>query len=261
VGPLLGSVAGVAHLRAVFLATAAASVAATVPVRRGAPAQVRESDGPMAPLTVTAALTGVLLLGVAGGAVVGVYETCWSLLLTSRHASAWQIGLSWTLFAAPFAAFSPVAGRLTDRFDRRWLAAAAMVMTAAFASAYPFIPDVAALVGLGALEAVGVAIAMPATQSLLAHTAVPEALGRAQGLFGTAETAAMAVAAGTSGYLFSVARWAPFIAAATLAATLSLTVPFLCRRLPGRASPIADDDVVVAVAGDSTLSAATPVRR
>ena len=39
--------------------------------------------------------------------------------MDSRGAADWQIGLSWTLFALPFAAFSPIAGRLVDRLDRR----------------------------------------------------------------------------------------------------------------------------------------------
>ena len=261
VGPLVGSIAGVGHLRAVFLATAAASLVATAPVLRGTPAQVLAEHAHAVPLVVTRGLTGVLMLGVAGGFIVGVYETCWTLLMTSRGAAAWQVGLSWTLFAAPFAAFSPVAGRITDRFDRRWLAVGAMVVSAGFAATYPFIPKVALLIGLGTLEAVGVAVSMPATQSLLAQTTVAGALGRAQGLFGTAQIAAMAVAAGASGYLFSVSRAVPFVSAAALAAALALATPLLWRSVPGHFGRISlDAEVPVPASGDSGLSVGATVR-
>lgn len=262
IGPLFGSIAGVDHLRAVFVATAVASLLATLPVLRGTPRHVFAPHAEVMPLVVTRELVGVLLLGVAGGLVVGVYETCWSLLMTSRGAASWQIGLSWTLFAAPFAAFSPVAGRITDRFDRRWLAVGAMLITAAFATSYPFIPRVALLIGLGTLEAVGVAVSMPATQSLLAQTAAAQALGRAQGLFGTGQTGAMAIAAGSSGYLFSVGRAVPFVSAAVLAATLAAVAPLLWRSLPGHATaPSHDVEVPAPATGDSGLSVGASVRQ
>src|SRR6185437_11027289 len=111
---------------------------------------------------------------VVSGLIVGVYESCWSLLMNSRGAAAWQIGLSWTLFALPFAAFSPIAGRLVDKMDRRALAIASLVVTCGFAALYPFLTHVWLLMGLGTVEAIGVAIAYPAAQSLLSQTAVPE---------------------------------------------------------------------------------------
>jgi DHA1 family multidrug resistance protein-like MFS transporter len=238
VGPLAGSLAGLTYLRWLFVATAVASLLAVVPVAAGATAPVaakRDAERPP-PLTISKALFGVAVVGVASGLVTGVYETCWSLLMNSRGAAPWQIGLSWTLFAVPFAAFSPTAGRLADRLDRRKLAIGAVFASSAFAASYPFIPSVAALMGLGMLEALGVAVALPAAQSLLTQTAAPEALGRAQGFFTTAETASIAIAAGVSGALFGVGRWVPFVSAALVGGLLTLTLPALWRSLPGRVS-------------------------
>ena len=238
IGPLAGSLAGLAHLRWLFVGTAIASLVAVVPVvvgTRGRAAQDRETERPE-PLVVSRALVGVALVGVSVGLVTGVYETCWSLLLNSRGAAAWQIGLSWTLFALPFAAFSPTAGRLADRLDRKRLVIAAVLASCAFGAAYPFIASVAWLVGLGAVEAIAVALTFPAAQSLLSQVARPESLGRAQGLFTTAETAAIAMAAAASGALFGVARWVPFVAAAAGGMLLVLAMPPLWRGLPGRAT-------------------------
>ena len=110
-----------------------------------------------------------MVMGYAGaGLVIGVYDVCWSLLLHLRGASGLQIGLSWTLFALPFAALSVPGGWLVDHFDRRYLAAASTLASAGFASTYPFLHSVWLLVGLGAAEAVAVSLAGPALAAQLA---------------------------------------------------------------------------------------------
>jgi DHA1 family multidrug resistance protein-like MFS transporter len=207
-------------------------------------------------LVVTRGLVGVILVGVAGGVIAGAYESCWSLLMTSRGAKVWQIGLSWTLFAVPFAAVSPLAGRLVDRFDRRVLAIGATIASAGFAVTYPFLPAPAYLIALGSLESIGVAIAFPAAQSLLSETATTETLGRAQGLFTTAETASIAVAAAASGYLFSQARWLPFVTAAAVATLLAASMPALWRDVAGHANrPSEDNDPAMGQRRAATSSA------
>jgi DHA1 family multidrug resistance protein-like MFS transporter len=239
IGPLAGSVAGLAHLRWLFIATAAMSLVSIVPVVVGtapAPEPAPSHERPPA-LTVSRALVGVALVGVSAGLVTGVYEACWSLLMSSRGAHPWQIGLSWTLFAVPFAAFSPTAGRLADRLDRRRLVIGALLASSVFAALYPFLPSVAWLMSLGVIEAIAVAVAFPAAQSMLTQTATPETLGRAQGLFTTAESAAIAMAAAASGALFGVARWVPFVAASVLGGLIVGVLPALWRGLPGRADP------------------------
>jgi DHA1 family multidrug resistance protein-like MFS transporter len=124
---------------------------------------------------------------------------------------------------------------LTDRLDRRWLAGAALVASSGFAALYPFLTSVRLLVGLGAVEAIGVAVAYPAAQSLLTQAATPGTLGRAQGFFTTAETASIAIAAAVSGALFGVARWIPFVAASLVGLVMVAVLPALWRGLPGHA--------------------------
>ncbi|HET7529624.1 MAG TPA: MFS transporter [Mycobacteriales bacterium] len=255
-GPLAGSAAGVDNLRWLFVVTAVVSLSAAIPVSAGTPRVRLHTDRLReAPLALSQPLVGLLLVAVISGLVVGVYESCWSLLMSSRGAAAWQIGLSWTLFALPFAAFSPIAGRLVDRLDRRTLAIASLVVTCGFAATYPFLGQVWLLMALGTLEAVGVAIAYPAAQSMLSQAAVPEALGRAQGAFTTAQTAAVAVAAAASGAMFGAARWLPFVTAAAVGTALSGALPRLWRTMPPHASPDEDRATLVAAAEASTTGA------
>ncbi len=246
VGPLLGSLIGVSAMNWLFLMAGLAALLAGIPVAIGArhlagarqpPAGARtgsEKDALRTLLRGNRALVGAVLCALAIGITTGVYETCWTLLLNSRHAATWQIGLSWTMFAVPFVALARFGGWLADRADRRVLVVVALLWSAAFCLAYPFIPDVAVLVGLGALEAVGFALALPAAQSLLGQDTPPSVLGRAQGMFATAETGSTAMVAAVSGVLFSVGRWVPYVAGALGSSVFVLLAGATWRPVVGR---------------------------
>ncbi len=235
-GPFLGSVAGLAHLSVVFVAAAVLSLAACLPVlaehlpevgeaaRRPALSLVRHDRG----------LLGALVAAAAVGLVIGVYEACWTLLLVHRGAHPWQIGLSWTMFALPLALMSRPGGWLADRLDRRLLVVVSLVVSIGFCVAYPFIDSLPALLVLGAVEAVGFAVGLPASQSLLTQRVPDHEQGQAQGLFGTSETGAITLSAAAGGALFGMDPAAPFLTAAGLALVLTATLPFLWATVPGR---------------------------
>lgn len=229
IGPLAGSIAGVSGMGLLFVITAATSTVAGLWVLHSLPVVRALPDAIKTPLVVSRLLVGVIVTGVVGGLIQGAYETCWTLLLDLRGAHAWQVGLSWTLFAAPFAAVSPIAGRMVDRFNRRTLAFWALVSSLGFAATYPFLHSLALLLGLGAIESIGVAIAYPAAQSLLSQSVPPAALGRAQGLNNGLQTAAIAASAAVSGALFDIAPWVPFVGAAAVSAVLTGMLPFIWR--------------------------------
>jgi MFS family permease len=229
IGPLAGSIAGVSGMGVLFAVTAATSTIASVWVLISLPRVASVRDAVRTRLVVNRMLLGVVITGLVGGLITGVYETCWTLLLDLRGAHAWQVGLSWTLFAAPFAAFSPLAGRMADRFNRTKLVFWSLASSLVFASLYPFLHVLPLLIGLGAVESIGVAIAYPAAQSLLAQSVPESALGRAQGLSNATQTAAIAVSAAASGALFGVAPWVPFVGAAAISAVLVGLLPVVWR--------------------------------
>jgi MFS family permease len=237
IGPLAGSAAGVSGMGILFAVTAGTSTIASIWVLASLPRVPSRRDALRTKLVVNRMLFGVLVTGVVGGLIAGVYETCWTLLLDLRGAHAWQVGLSWTLFAAPFAAFSPLAGRMADRFDRARLTFWALVSSVGFAATYPFLHHLALLIGLGAIESIGVAIAYPAAQSMLAQSVPESALGRAQGLSNAVQTAAIAIGTGASGALFGVAAWVPFVGASAIAALLTSLLPVIWRTGRDGATP------------------------
>jgi hypothetical protein len=64
-------------------------------------------------------------------------------------------------------------------------------------------------------------------RNVLTQSSAPAEVGRVQGLFSTAETAGVAVAAAAGGALFGAASWAPFVAGASAAALLGATLPIV----------------------------------
>lgn len=180
------------------------------------------------------AVNGALVAAAMIGITSGVYEACWTLLMTRHGASQWQIGVSWTLFALPFAAMSRPAGWLADHLDRRLLAVAALIWSIGFLTSYPFVPGYVLLMVLGAWESLGFAIAMPACQSLLGQGTPPDRHGHAQGLFAASQTGATAVAAACAGGLFGLVPWLPFVSGAGCCTALVVALIVIWRPVPGR---------------------------
>jgi DHA1 family multidrug resistance protein-like MFS transporter len=246
IGPLLGSVVGMAHMGTLFLGSAVLAFLAGIPVlawtrRLSTPAATFDDTGDetgrtrsIVTATARSTLLGALLTAAILGLLTGIYEACWTLLLDDRGATAWQVSLSWTLFALPFALAAPVAGWMADHWDRRLQVVSGVMVPIGLAFIYPWLHDLRWLIGLGMVESVGFAFAYPAVQSLLTEAVPIASLGWAQGKFAALQTAAIALAAGVSGWMFSRAVWMPFVVVAVVSLVLTILLGYVWRQIPGR---------------------------
>ncbi|HEY1633508.1 MAG TPA: MFS transporter [Acidimicrobiales bacterium] len=264
VGPLLGSLGGPDAMTPVFIGAGLAALAACVPVLAQVPRRplTERSAGdehrlPLRQLVTSRVVLGVMVATASIGVLTGTYEVCWGLLMSSRGASSWQIGLSWTLWSIPFVAVSVPAGKLADRLDRRWLTALALLASAGFAASYPFVPTVSLLIALGAVEGLAVATSYPAPLSMLADGVKPGELGRAQGMVSTAETAAVAVFASVSGVLFAISAWVAFVTAATAIVVAVAVLAVIWAPVQGRAMAAASERSQIEAVEAEAASAST----
>ncbi|HXW38933.1 MAG TPA: MFS transporter, partial [Acidimicrobiales bacterium] len=99
---------------------------------------------------------------------------------------------------------------------------------------YPFLDSVAALVVLGALEALGFAACLPAVQSLLTQGVPADEAGRVQGIFASCQTASTAIAAAGAGAAFAVDHWVPFVSVAAVVSAGLVAVVVIWRPVTGR---------------------------
>ncbi|HEY5265624.1 MAG TPA: MFS transporter [Acidimicrobiales bacterium] len=234
IGPVVGVVASVNSLGWAFFATGIVSLIAAYVTTRTNLGDVAYDPSPLPKLRWNSQLVGALVAASATGLAIGVYEACWSLLLHAHHASTLQIRLSWTAFSVPWVVLSRFGGRLADHANRRYIALSGLLCGAFFLALYPHIHNNNLILGLGSFESIGAALSVPSISSLMSQGAANRELGRRQGLYTMSNTGALALSAGTSGFLFSINPVLPFTMIAIISASLTLTTLFWWRNVTGR---------------------------
>ncbi len=235
-GPVVGAVASVAQLGWAFFAAGVASLVAAVVTVRTDVGDREYDPSPLPALQWSSQLTGALVAASASGLAVGVYEACWSLLMNAHHASSLQIRLSWTFFALPWVLLSRLGGWIADHTNRRVAALLGLLNGAFFLALYPHVHNNDVILGLGSLESIGASLSLPSISSLMSQGAADRELSRRQGLYTTANTASLAIASGTSGFLFAINPVLPFSVMASVSALLALTTLLWWRHVNGHVS-------------------------
>ncbi len=238
IGPMAGIVASVSDLGWVFFVTGIVSLAASFVAFHTNLGDAAFDPSPLPPLRWNRPFVGALVAAAALGLAVGVYETCWSLLMHAHHATTLQIRLSWTMFCLPWVLLSRVGGWIADHLNRRLTALYGLLNGAAFLATYPHIHNNVVMLFVGSFESIGSALSSPSIASLLSQGARSRELSRRQGLYATSTTASMALAAVSSGYLFTVDSALPFTLVAVVSAALAISTLYFWRTVEGRISPL-----------------------
>jgi len=222
VGPAIGGLLAVFGRWTVFAVTGAALAGAALVAALTLPTSVRRprSNVSIARIFIRSTRVGVALRAVVTmtigfGLLVGIYDVIWSLYMRQLGASDFVIGLSFTLFALPLVAMTPLAGWSSDRWDRRWLAFGSVAIGSLMAVVYPFLIYIPVVIAIGVVEGALWAFTEPAMNSFLME-AVPDRRGEAQGVVGTAQSASMAIGALAGGSLFAMGLGVPFFVAASV---------------------------------------------
>jgi MFS family permease len=232
-GPVVGVLASVRDLGWAFFATGAVSLVAAYVAFHTNLGDDAYDPSPLPKVQWSRQLIGALVATSASGLCVGVYEACWSLLLHAHHATTLEIRLSWTVFALPWVALSRVGGWLADHANRRVIALLGVLNGAVFLSIYPHIHNNVVILFTGSLESIGASLSIPSISSLMSQGAKNREQSRRQGLYATSNTAALAIAASVSGFLFSINTALPFSVVAIVAALLASTTLWWWRNVVG----------------------------
>ncbi|HEY5627957.1 MAG TPA: MFS transporter [Candidatus Limnocylindrales bacterium] len=169
-------------------------------------------DAPKPTRLLNRLLIVALVLNVGAYLAGGTYEVIWSLYMTSLGASFELIGVSFFTFSLPVLLLSPFTGRFVDRQGGFLALAMGMLGVAVCGLAYPAIPSVWWMIGLGLVEGTAAALSSPALYTLVARAAPPGRSSTAQGLFGAAGTSGTIVASIATGAMAAIDLRLPFIA-------------------------------------------------
>lgn len=244
-GPAIGGLLAVSGRSTVFAVTGGALFLAAIVV--GFTLR-RSVHAPAGPLTLgldlfgrsraAGAVRAVAILSIGLGLLIGIYDVIWSLYMRQLGASDPVIGASFTLFALPLLIATPFAGWGSDRFDRRWLAAGSILLGSLMGPIYPLLTSIAIVLIVGAVEGAMWAFTTPSMNSFLMD-AVADRRAEAQGVVGTAMSAATAVGSLLGGWMFTFGLAVPFdVAAAGGIVFTVLALPGL--RAVGKRAPVAD---------------------
>lgn len=236
IGPVAGVLVSVNQLGIAFFVTGLISLLAAVVTYNTNLGDKEYDPTPLPRMQWNSQLIGALFAASAGGLTVGVYEACWSLLMHAHHATTLEIRLSWTMFALPWVILSRFGGWLADHANRRFIGLAGLLNGAFFLSLYPHIHNNVVMLFVGSLESIGASLCLPSISSLMSQGAVDRELSRRQGLYTTSNTAALALGAGVSGFLFTVNAALPFTLVAIISSLLALTTVWWWRNVRGNIS-------------------------
>jgi len=172
-----------------------------------------EEEGGAHPVKLLNRLLAVaLVVNVGAYLASGTYEVIWSVYMTSLGASFALIGVSFFTFSLPVLILSPFTGRYVDRKGGFLALVLGGVGVAGCGIAYPVIPSVWWMIGLGLVEGTAAAFSSPALYTLVARAAPSGKSSTAQGLFGAAGTSGTIVASVATGLLASIDLRLPFVA-------------------------------------------------
>ena len=207
IGPAIGGLVAGFRLEYVFIAGGAICLCATALLLRLRPPPRRPDAGgkqepPVSSRSLLWRLLPILALAAPIFWTFGVFDTVWSLYLTSRGATPFLVGLSFATYALPIVAFAGLAGGLADRLG--WVRAGTLSLLAygLMASGYAFVASVPALILIGVVEGSLTAAGQPALSAQTSRVAPAGAQGRTQGVYQTGLNVAQVAGAVAGGWLY-----------------------------------------------------------
>ena len=220
-GPALGGLVAGFRLEYVFIAgavvcLAAAALMLALPRPPPRPPEQGPAPAPVSPRGLLWSLVPILALAAPIFWTFGVYDTVWSLYLTSRGATPLLVGISFATYALPIVAFAGLAGGLADRLG--WVRAGTLsVLTfGLLAATYPFLSSVAVLILIGFLEGSLTAAGQPALNAVVSRVAPAGAQGQTQGVYQTGLNVAEVLGAVAGGWLYQARPAYAFFSAAAV---------------------------------------------
>jgi MFS family permease len=164
-----------------------------------------------------------VLLSMAMGLPIGMYDALWARYLTDLGARPWLVGVSLACYSVPFMLLAGVGGRVADRVGPLRTSLRAMFFIVPLTVSYSLFKNPWIPILVGITESVIQSAAMPATQTVVANASPPGRAASGQGLVGATNVATMAIVALVSSWLYGrFGVRTTFVAVALTAASCGL---------------------------------------
>jgi len=118
-----------------------------------------------------------------------------------------QLGLTGSVFLWVYGLCSPIAGQIGDRYSKRWLVAASLLLWSGVTALTGAAHSAAMVLTCRALTGVTESLFVPAAVALLANAHRPENRSRAFALYGTGQLAGIVVGGWYGGFMAQEFQW------------------------------------------------------
>ncbi len=199
---------------------------------------------------------GVLCLSLL---VIGLDNTILNValptLVRDLHASASQLQWMVDSYALVFAGMLLTAGALGDRFGRRLILAAGMLIFGAGSAFSAFAGSAGSLIAWRAVMGLGAALIMPSTLSIVTNIFPPKERGRAIGIWAGVSGLGIAIGPVLGGWLLQHFWWGSvfFVNVPVTVAAIVAGVLLIPESRDPAATPLDPAGVVLSIAGLSAL--------
>lgn len=205
--------------------------------------EAREGDAPTRrfafDLFALRPFAGAVVIGLALYAMIGTFDTVWSMMMADMEAPTWVANLGISLFALPMLFLGPIGGRFTQRLGPFRAAIGGLALAGVFMTLYGSLGSPYVMLAVGVSHGIVDGLTVTGTASAIAMVVPHERLASAQGMAGGIQTIAGGIASIAAAAAYgSFGRTATFVGCAALMWMLVASGALLARsHLSIRQSP------------------------
>ena len=161
--------------------------------------------------------TGAVIIGLALYAMIGTFDTVWSMMMADMDAPTWVANLGISLFALPMLLLGPIGGRMTQRIGPFRATITGLFLAGIFMSLYGTLGSPYVMLIVGVAHGIVDGLTITGTASAIAMVVPHERLASAQGMAGGMQTITGGLASIAAAAAYgSFGRGATFVGCAVL---------------------------------------------
>ncbi|MBJ7369683.1 MAG: MFS transporter [Ilumatobacteraceae bacterium] len=156
-------------------------------------------------------LAGAIVIGLALFAMIGTFDSVWSIMMDDMKAPTWVANVGISLFAFPMIFLAPRGGRLTQKVGPFKASIVGLSIGAVFLMLYGTLWSPYPMLAVGVAHGIVDGLTVTGGSTAVALVAPRERLASAQGLFGGLQTLTGGIAAVAAGTAYGTIGRATFI--------------------------------------------------
>ena len=156
-------------------------------------------------------LAGAIVIGLALFAMIGTFDSVWSIMMDDMKAPTWVANVGISLFAFPMIFLAPRGGRLTQKVGPFKASIVGLSIGAVFLMLYGTLWSPYPMLAVGVAHGIVDGLTVTGGSTAVALVAPRERLASAQGLYGGLQTLTGGIAAAIAGTAYGIIGRATFV--------------------------------------------------